>query len=71
MFSPAARQPIMNDEIKMTPEQEDHLDSLSNSGVQNVFEATNSLMKEFDLKKPEAAAIVKLYADKKQQEAMQ
>lgn len=61
----------MNDEIKLIPEHEDHLESLSQSGVQNIIQATNSLMKEFDLKKPEAAAIVKLYADKKQQEAMQ
>ena len=71
MFNPTRMEPAMNDEVKMTPEQEEHLDSLSNSGVQNFIEATNSLMREFELKKPEAAAIVKLYADKKQQEAMQ
>lgn len=71
MFSSPTRMEPAMDEVKMTPEQEDHLDSLSESGIQNFIEATNSLMKEFDLKKQEAAAIVKLYAEKKQQEAMQ
>lgn len=71
MFNPAAKAPIMNDEVKITTEQEAHLDSLSESGVQNPLEAQNSLIREFDLKKQEAAAIVKLYAEKKQREAMQ
>ena len=61
----------MNDEIKMTPEQEEYLNSLAESGIQNPFEAQNGLVREFDLKKQEAAAIVKLYAEKRQQEAMQ
>ena len=62
----------MNDEIKMTTEHEEHLNSLSESGVNNAFEATNSLMKEFPgMKRSQALGILKQWVKKIQREAMQ
>lgn len=56
----------------MTQEHEDYLDALRDSGVINMFEATNSLRAEFpELDKDQARAILKEWMDKKQAEAMQ
>lgn len=60
------------DEIKMTLEHESHLDSMSDAGITNAFEATNSLMAEFpELKKSQAIGILKQWVELQQLKAMQ